>query len=158
MKPSKKIGYWGLEIRKQINNEIHRPKAVDFVFLVKTKLVTGILSVVQHYVKQTQTGLAAIALAQGNLAEAMAPMDDILDYLATHILSTIDEAAWIYLTCYRILQAADDPRAQPTLEAAYNFIQDIAMRMDDARLRASFLQNVRFNREIVAAWEGRGVP
>jgi len=111
----------------------------------------------QHYAKQAQTGLAAIAFAQRNLADAMAPMDEILDYLATQPRSTIDEAAWVYLTCYRILQAAGDRRDRPTLDAAYNFIQDIAVRIDDERLRASFLQNVRFNREIVAAWKGHNV-
>jgi tetratricopeptide (TPR) repeat protein len=109
----------------------------------------------QHYVKQAQTGLAAIALAQGNLSEALAPMDEILHYLqTTPVLSTIDEVPWVYLTCYRILQAANDPRARSTLEAGYNFIQQIAARIDDERLRTSFLQNVRFNREIVEAWEG----
>jgi len=107
----------------------------------------------QYYAKQAQTGLAAIALARGNLAEAQAPMDEILNYLETHTLSTQDEAAWMSLTCYRILQANDDPRARPTLDAAYNFIQDIAARIDDEALRASFLQNVRANREIVQAWE-----
>ena len=112
----------------------------------------------QHYVVQAQTGLIAIAIAQGNTAKAMAPIDEILDYLATHVLSTIDEVAWIYLTCYRILQAADDPRALPTLEIAYKFIQDIAVRIDDEHLRVSFLQNVRFNREIIAARESRQQP
>ncbi|MGC1378309.1 MAG: tetratricopeptide repeat protein, partial [Anaerolineales bacterium] len=107
----------------------------------------------QHYAKQAQTGLACLALTQGNLAESQAPMDEILNYVTTHHLSTQDEVAWIYLTCYYILQANSDPRARPTLEAAYNFIQDIAARIDDEALRASFLQNARFNREIAQAWE-----
>jgi ATP/maltotriose-dependent transcriptional regulator MalT len=111
------------------------------------------LGLPDFYAKQAQTGLAAIALARGDLAEAQAPLEEILNYLGMHSLSTRDEAAWIYLSCYRILQANADPRARPTLEAAYNFIQDIAARIDDETLRASFLQNARFNREILQAWE-----
>ena len=42
------------------------------------------------YAKQTQTDLAVLALARGNLAEAQAPMDEILRYLDTRPLSTID--------------------------------------------------------------------
>jgi predicted ATPase/class 3 adenylate cyclase len=105
------------------------------------------------YAKQAQTGLACIALAQGNLAEAQAPIDEILNYLESTYLSTIDEIFWIYLSCYRILQANADLRAGATLNAAYHLLQEIAARIDDETLRASFLQNVRFNREIIQAWE-----
>ncbi len=105
------------------------------------------------YTKQAQTGLAAVALAQGNLAEAIAPMDEILKYLETTSLSTMDEIFWIYLTCYRILQANSDQRARLTLDAAYHFLQGIAVKIDAERLRTSFLQSVRANREIMQAWE-----
>ncbi|MGC1377068.1 MAG: tetratricopeptide repeat protein [Anaerolineales bacterium] len=107
------------------------------------------------YVRQAQTGLACIALAQGNLAEAQAPLETVLDYLASAALSTMDEIFWIYLTCYHILEAVADPRARATLEAAYHLLQTIAAGIDDEALRASFLQNVRCNREIVEAWESR---
>jgi tetratricopeptide (TPR) repeat protein len=61
----------------------------------------------------------ASALAQGNPAKAQAPMDEILDYLQTHSLSTMDESLWIYLTCYRILQANHDPRARHAASRLY---------------------------------------
>ncbi len=111
-----------------------------------------------HYIKPAQAGLACIALAQGNLAEAQAPMDEILNYLETNTLSTIDEIFWIYLTCYRILQPNADPRARATLSAAYNLLQEIAGKIEDTALRTSFLENVRFNREIVQAWESLATP
>ncbi len=105
------------------------------------------------YTQQAQAGLASVALAQGNLTQAWVSLDKIVHYLETTSLSTVDEIFWIYLICYRILQANDDPRAIPTLNAAYNFLQEIAARIDDESLRASFLQNVPFNREIIEAWE-----
>lgn len=106
-----------------------------------------------HYAKQAQTGLAWVSFAQGRSSEALTSLDEILEYLATHRLSTIDEVAWIYLTCYRMLQALADPRAHPTIEAAYSFLQAIATRINDPSLSVSFLQNVGFNREIVETWE-----
>ena len=106
-----------------------------------------------HLAMQVQTGLAAIAFARGNLVEAMPPMQDILDYLETHALSTLDEIFWIFISCYRILRAASDPRALPTLQAAHTLLQKIAAGIDDPALRNSFLQNVRSNRELLQAWE-----
>ncbi len=106
-----------------------------------------------QFVKQAQTGLALIALAQGKLADAQAPLNDILNYLETSSPSTRDDVLWTYLTCYRILQASADPRARPTLEAAYRLLQAMAAGIDDEPLQASFLQNVRFNREVIEAWE-----
>jgi class 3 adenylate cyclase/tetratricopeptide (TPR) repeat protein len=105
------------------------------------------------YTKQAQTGLAAVALAQGKLTESQVSLDGILHYLETTQLSTIDEIFWIYLTCYRILQAIADPRARSTLSAAHHLLQEIAARIDDEALRTSFLQNVRANREIIEAWQ-----
>jgi tetratricopeptide (TPR) repeat protein len=112
-----------------------------------------------HFVKQAQTGLACIALAHGNLGDAQAPLDEILHYLETTSLSTMDEIFWMYLTCYRILQAIPyghdgaDPRAGAILQAGHSLLQQIAARIGDETIRASFLQNVRSNREIVQAWK-----
>jgi hypothetical protein len=111
------------------------------------------LGLPDFYVQQAQTGLAAVALAKSNLSEAQAPLDEILNYLETNFLSTQDEIFWMYLTCYRILQTGHDPPARVTLETAYHLLQQIAAGIDDETLRASFLQNVRCNREIMQAWE-----
>lgn len=125
-------------------------RATDF-YRHALDLATGLR--LPHLVKRAQTGLARVALAQGNLAQAQAPMNEILNYLETTSLCSIDEIFWIYLSCYRILQANADPRARATLNAAYKLLQEIAARIDDEALRASFLQNVRSNREIIEAWE-----
>ncbi|MCP4537872.1 MAG: hypothetical protein GY832_12075, partial [Chloroflexi bacterium] len=58
----------------------------------------------------------------------------------------------IYLTCCRVLQAVQDPRAQDVLNTAYDHLQQQAAKIDDAKLRHSFLENVVAHREIVAMW------
>ncbi|MGC1374593.1 MAG: tetratricopeptide repeat protein [Anaerolineales bacterium] len=113
------------------------------------------LGLPDFYAKPAQTGLARIALARGNLAEAQASLEEILHYLETASLSTQDEIFWIYLTCYRILQTSADSRARATLQVAYNLLQEIAARIDDETLRASFLQTVRIHHEIIQAWESQ---
>lgn len=107
----------------------------------------------QHSIRQAKTGMAGVAFIQGNLVQAQMLANEILSDLEMHSMSTMDEIFWIYLTCYRILAVTADPRAHPTLAAAYTLLQEIAARIDDEVLRTSFLQNVRFNREIIEAWQ-----
>jgi hypothetical protein len=57
------------------------------------------------------------------------------------------------MTCYQVLVAAEDPRAQEVLEAGYNLLMDRAARIEDPTTRRSFLENVPANREIVETWE-----
>ena len=105
------------------------------------------------YSKQAQTGLVSIAFARGDIVQAQTGLDEILKYLSTDRLSTIDESPWIYLICYRILTALDDPRSKSTLEAAHTLLQSIGTQIKDETLQVSFLQNVRFNHEIIKLWE-----
>lgn len=105
------------------------------------------------YSTQAQAGLASIALSQGDLVWAQALLNEILSYLETHSLSTIDEIFWIYLTCYQILQATTDTRTHHTLDTAYRALQNIATQMDDDALRAFFLQSIHVHREIIEAWK-----
>ena len=108
---------------------------------------------VAHFAKQAQAGLASVAFVRDDLDRAKDLLDELLSHLQGQSLSTNDEIFWIYLVCYRILVATSDPRAWSVLEAAYARLQGIATRIDDESLRVSFLQNVRFNREIIEVWE-----
>jgi len=77
-----------------------------------------------------------------------------LSYLETH--PTLDgtiEPLRVYLTCYRVLRANEDPRAGEVLSAAHRLLQERAARIDDEQLRRSFLENVAAHREIIEAWE-----
>jgi class 3 adenylate cyclase/tetratricopeptide (TPR) repeat protein len=100
------------------------------------------------------SGLAAVALAQSDIIQAKAHAETILDYLAHGLLTTAntDEPLQIELICYRTLHALGDPRAPYVLESAYERLQNQAVRILDEAMRRSFLENVPYHREIVAAW------
>jgi len=106
---------------------------------------------------ESLTGLARVRLAQGNLVQAMVHVDDVLEQLATRSLDGTEEPLRIYLTCFHILQASDDLRADEILETAHGLLQERAAKIDDEKLRRSFLENVAAHREIQAEWQDQGV-
>ncbi len=97
-------------------------------------------------------GLARISLARGDLHQAQAWVEEILGYLADHTLDGTEEPFLVYLTCYRVLCASDDPRAKDVLATAYHLLQERVSRIGDERLRCSFLENVTAHREILSEW------
>jgi tetratricopeptide (TPR) repeat protein len=110
------------------------------------------------------SGLADVALAQGNAKQAQAYAEEVLSYLETNPalyctdelnphLRAIDEPLWIYWVCYRVLQASGDPRARELLSAGHAMLQERAAKIDDPATRRSFLENVVEHREISAAWQ-----
>ena len=99
-------------------------------------------------------GLARVAQTQGDLAGALVHVEAILRYLeARPALEGAMEPLRVYLTCYQVLQAHDDPRAEAVLEAGYRLLQARVANIDDEDLRRSYLENVPYHRELVAAWE-----
>jgi tetratricopeptide (TPR) repeat protein len=95
-------------------------------------------------------GLARVALEAGDLDEAMRLVEIVLDQMETaHALEETDLPRWIELTCYRVLDATADSRAQGVLARAYDFMLTQADNIPDAALRQSFLGNIPEHREIV---------
>ena len=58
----------------------------------------------------------------------------------------------IYLTCYHVLRAHEDSRADEVLGNAYYLLQERTAKIDDPDLRRSYLENVSYHREIVAEY------
>ena len=110
-----------------------------------------------HLATEPLAGLACVCLAQGNLHQAQAQIEEVLGHLETqtpstgsgHGLDGTDEPFRVYLTCYRVLRANQDPRAQVILDTAYSLLQEQAAKISDEELRRSFLENVAAHREIV---------
>jgi hypothetical protein len=101
-------------------------------------------------------GLARTALAQGDLTTGLERINEILSYLAAG--STLDgtwEPLRIFLTCVRVLEAAEDERAVEILKEAYDYLQKRAARISNEDDRRLYLESVPWHREIVAAWESR---
>jgi len=104
-----------------------------------------------HEATEAQAGLARVCLAGGDPVRAMGHVEDILAYLESGTLEGTQQPLLVYLSCYRVLQAVDDPRVKKVLDEAYHLLQDIAAKITDEDLRYSFLQNVPAHREIASA-------
>jgi len=102
-------------------------------------------------------GLARISLLREDPSQAQAYVEEIMDYLASSPLDGAEEPFLVYLTCYRVLRAGQDPRAQPLLATAYDLLQEQAARIGDEELRRSFLENVAAHREIMTEWARMGL-
>ena len=102
-----------------------------------------------HLALESLAGLARLALATGDLARALAHVEEILAALETHTLDGTDEPLRVYLTCVQVLAANDDPRAPAVLDAAHTLLQTRAARIHDDSLRQTFLHDVPEHRELL---------
>ena len=100
----------------------------------------------------SHSGLAGVALAQGNEVEALINVNACIDFLLK-FEGLREEVRGSYLTCIQVLQAVGDPRATSLLNQAYTQIQDIANKINDKAMKQSFLGNLPWNQEIVRLWE-----
>jgi class 3 adenylate cyclase/tetratricopeptide (TPR) repeat protein len=106
-------------------------------------------------------GLARVAEAQGNAKEALERVEDILSWIEVNGTEGIEYPFQVYLICYRILQATagGDPsateRAHAVLSTVHAALLERAAGISDEALRVKFLENVKANQEIMAAWEAR---
>jgi DNA-binding SARP family transcriptional activator/predicted ATPase/DNA-binding transcriptional ArsR family regulator len=104
---------------------------------------------------ESLAGLARVSLAQGDLPQALSQVEDVLAYVQHGTLESADEPLRIYLTCYRVLRAGHDLRADEVLTVAHRLLQVQAAQIEDAALRRTFLENVSAHREILAAYRQR---
>jgi adenylate cyclase len=102
-----------------------------------------------HIAMEPLAGLARISLAQDDLAQARTQVEELLDFLQDNTLDGTAEPFRVYLTCYRVLRANQDPRAEVLLATAHNLLQGQAAKIEDEGMRRSFLENVAAHREIV---------
>lgn len=105
-----------------------------------------------NYALDALAGLARASLALGDQAQGLSHVEGLLDHLGTGIVESSHEPLLIYLTCYRVLHAARDPRAQKVLGSAHSLLQERAARIPDEEMRRSYLEEVAAHREITAAY------
>lgn len=104
-------------------------------------------------------GLARVAQSQGDRARALAYVQEMPKVLETRPgLGQTAEPLRVYLTCHQVLRAHDDPRAEELLHAAYCLLQERAAKIEDEDWRRSYLENVPYHREIIAAWQETSHP
>lgn len=92
---------------------------------------------------EARAGLAALALQQGDPAQALTLVTEFLPHLrAGDEVVGVDEPFYAYLTCYQVLIANGDSRAQAILQQGYTRLITYADHIADPALRHSFLCNV----------------
>jgi len=109
-----------------------------------------------HRAMEPVAGLARVCLAEGELAQAREHVEEILTYLKHRTLGNVwvlGEPLRVYLTCYRVLKANGDTRADDILEQGYRFLQERAAKISDEGERRSYLENVAANRELLQEYE-----
>ena len=120
----------------------------------------------------TFVGLARLALGRGDMEKALTHVEEILaldqrelpgaaasrekGIPVDSIINLTFEWARIYMTCYRVLQANQNPRAGEILRRAYAEVQIRANKISDEAIRRSFLLNNPWHREIVETYESLG--
>jgi hypothetical protein len=97
-----------------------------------------------------RAGLADVLLRQGELAQAQTEVEGMLATLATIELNAGQEPGFIWLMCYRVLDAAQDARASEILSRAAQWLQTHATAIEDRHLRNTFTQRVASHRELLA--------
>jgi len=106
-----------------------------------------------HLATEPLAGLAQLALVQNNLIEALAHVEDVLEYLEEKSPEGPDQPIQIYLTCYQVLSACQDARSQDILRSAYRLLQTRAATIGEDDLQQSYLERVSANQEIMDHWE-----
>jgi DNA-binding SARP family transcriptional activator len=94
-------------------------------------------------------GLARLAHVQGDAPRAQEHVEEVLDHLRTATLDGTEEPFHVYWTCYRVLQAAQDPRAGGLLTAACSLLHERAATIEDEELRRSYLEDVPAHRKLL---------
>ncbi|MEM7535618.1 MAG: tetratricopeptide repeat protein [Chloroflexota bacterium] len=103
-----------------------------------------------HLALDFRAGLARVALAYSEVLQAMVHIRAIFDYLDQSSIQGSAEPFRIYLSCYHVLRAARDNRANRILSTAYVYLREQAGKIQDGKLRQMFLEKVAIHREIAS--------
>jgi tetratricopeptide (TPR) repeat protein len=106
-----------------------------------------------HLALHCLAGLAEVRLARSKESEALAHVEKALDYLHHTPERAARTSFYVYLVCYRVLRANQDPRAGKVLETAYHLLQKCASSLRTQESRRLFWENVSIHREIVREFE-----
>ncbi|MEK6256092.1 MAG: tetratricopeptide repeat protein, partial [Chloroflexota bacterium] len=163
-----KYAQQGLELASQTGDR--SGKAWSLTYLGNTYLEIGKLSNaseayqaaidIRNTLKQHNlameplAGLARVSLKRGNISAARKDVGEFLNYLdGGGFLDGTEEPLRVWLTCYRVLQAVQDPRALSILENAHKLLKERASKISDDSMRQKFIENIPYHAEIVKVWQ-----
>ncbi len=96
----------------------------------------------------TQAAVAHLSGRQGNWPEALVQVKELI-----RLYPDLGGSLWAYLKCYKVLCENGEPDAQIVLKTAYDLLNERARKINDEKLRHSFLHNVAVHKEIIEAFE-----
>lgn len=99
---------------------------------------------------EAQAGLAQALLMLGDVAGALAAVNDSLAYLESHTPAGADDPIRVYLICHEVLSRVGDDRAEQVLADGRTFLQNRAARIHDPALRRTFLENVPSHKTLLS--------
>lgn len=102
--------------------------------------------------RQSQIGLAQVALAQGDVAAAR---EWVTAVLSDDAWQGVTDPHLILFACYEVLQALGDAQAGPLLARAHAILLERAERISDAQQRESYLHAVPHHQAILTAWQAQ---
>lgn len=87
--------------------------------------------------------LAGALLGAGKAAQALAHVEEILTFQESggELQGTDEGPIPVYMECYRVLEAYQDPRAVKLLEKAHSLFQEQVSRIKNEAIRQSFVEN-----------------
>jgi tetratricopeptide (TPR) repeat protein len=103
----------------------------------------------QNMVMESLSGLAQVAMKQDESLRAKHLVEEILQYIEDTPIEGTDKPLEIYLTCYHVLRANQDTRADDVLATAHELLHERAAKISDEDMQRSFLNNIACHREIV---------
>jgi tetratricopeptide (TPR) repeat protein len=113
----------------------------------------------QTWLMRSLAALARAFLIQGESAQALTLIEEVLVYLSEGgNLDGVEKSLKIDLTCYQALSVNRDSRATEILQTAHDRLQERAARIPDEKTRCMFLNNIPWHREILAAYCGEALP
>jgi predicted ATPase/class 3 adenylate cyclase len=103
-------------------------------------------------------GLAVSLLAAGQLTESLAQVEKTLAHFQAEGRLGMDKPVYVYLACYKVLHAHQDPRANEILVQGHQLLQEIAAKFTDPAARQSFVEQAPFHPEFWEAWQALAPP
>jgi tetratricopeptide (TPR) repeat protein len=100
---------------------------------------------------QPHTGLARIALAEGDHPRALQHAEGLFSLLTDHPWAGVEDHHAAYHACYQVLHTHHDPRALTVARAAHTLLYTYADTIPDEQTRRSFLHAVPTHRELIDA-------
>ncbi|MEM7537174.1 MAG: NB-ARC domain-containing protein [Chloroflexota bacterium] len=104
---------------------------------------------------EIMAALAHVLCEANQQAVAISYIEDVLVYLKKNSkkIDIFLKPTEVYLNCYHVLQACEDPRATDILNQGYELLQTYVDKITNMAWAASFQENIAAHKEIAQLWQ-----